>query len=176
MRKTTLILLGLVLAVLATTTGGGTGSPTGGGAGSPDFTATIGGVAVGITLPGDGWSQGAISPSKFTINGPNSVSITVTPLSSAVGLGNTDMDALCKDKLAEKTNAATTGTQVALDKNSGGVTYALRSYTSGGNVHFVGVSGTGTCGVMFYAKVPTAQKNAMQTALKNILNALALSK
>ncbi len=176
MRKTTLILLGLVLAVLATTTGGGTGTPSGGGTASPGFTATIGGVAVDIVLPGDGWSQGAISPGKFTITGPNSVSITVSPLNSAVGLGNTDMDALCKDKLAEKTNAVTTGTKVAVSKNSAGVTYALRSYTSGGNVYFVGVSGTGTCGVMFYAKVPTAQKSAMQTALKNILNALALSK
>ena len=174
MRKTTLILLGSVLAVLAAT--GGTGTPGGGGTASPGFSATIGGVAVDVVLPGDGWSQGAFSPGNFTISGPSGVTITVTPLSSAVGLGNTDMDSLCKDKLAEKSGAVTTGTKVVVDKNSAGVTYALRSYTSGGNVYFVGVTGTSTCGVMLYAKVATAQKNTMQNALKSILGALALSK
>ena len=37
-------------------------------------------------------------------------------------------------------------------------------------------SGTGTGGVMFYAEVPTAQKNTVKNALKSILNNLALSK
>ncbi|HUT98145.1 MAG TPA: hypothetical protein VM054_03635 [bacterium] len=176
MRNTTLILLALVLAALATTTGGGTGTPTGGGSTTPTFQATIGGVAVDVVLPNGDWSRGAVSPNSFTINGPNSVAITVTSLASAVGLGKNDMDALCKDKLAEKSNALTTGTKVVVSKNSAGVTYALRSYESGGNVYFVGVSGTGTCGVLLYAKVPKAQKSAVQDTLKSILNALALSK
>ncbi|OGD71703.1 MAG: hypothetical protein A2Y64_07595 [Candidatus Coatesbacteria bacterium RBG_13_66_14] len=168
MRKALLILSALVLAASATTTGGGATGPT--------FSATIGGVAVDVVLPNEDWSKGTVSLNKFTINGPSSVIITVTPLTSAVGLDTTDMDALCKDKLAEKANAATTGTKVVVDKNSAGVTYALRSYESGGNVYFVGVSGTGTCGVMFYAKVPTAQKTSVQNALKSILGVVALSK
>ncbi|MCX7021052.1 MAG: hypothetical protein NTW26_02035 [bacterium] len=167
MRKTALILLGFVLAVLATGTGGD-GTPV-------TFSATIGGVAVDVVLPNSDWSKGAISLNKFTINGPNSAIITVTPLPAATGLGKNEMDALCKDKLAEKANAATSGTKIVVDKNSAGVTYALRSYESGGNVFFVGVSGTGTGGVLLYAKVPTAQKTAVQDTMKSIMNALALS-
>jgi hypothetical protein len=176
MRKTTLILLGLVLAVFATSIGGGGAEAPGGGSTTPTFTATIGGVAVDVVLPSNDWSRGTVSPSKFTITGPSSVTITVTPLASAVGLGKSDMDALCKDKLAEKSGAVTVGTKVVVSKNSEGVTYALRLYESGGNVHFVAVSGTSTCGVLFYAKVPKAQKTEVQNTLKSILNALALSK
>jgi hypothetical protein len=177
MRKTTLFLLGLVLAVLATSTGGGgTGSPTGGGSTTPTFTATISGVAVDVVLPNTDWSKGAVSPDKFTINGPSGTIITVTPLSAAAGLSKNDMDKLCQDKLAEKAKAATTGTKIAVSKNAEGVTYALRNYETGGDVYFVGVSGTSACGILLYAKVPATQKIVVQDAMKSILNALALSK
>ncbi|HDR06490.1 MAG TPA: hypothetical protein ENN88_02545 [Candidatus Coatesbacteria bacterium] len=175
MRKTVLVVIALALAALATTpTGGTTGTPAGGST-SPTFSATIGGVAVNVTLPSTNWSKGAVSPSQFTINGPNNVVITVTPLAAAKGLGKTDMDKLCQDKLAEKAKAVTTGSKIEVAKNSSGVTYALRMFESGGNVHFVGLCGSGAGGVMFYAKVPVAQKNAVKNALKNILTELALS-
>ncbi len=175
MRKLTLIFLGITLAAIATT-GGTVGGPEPVGATSPGFEATIGGVEVDVTLPSDDWSKGAVSPGKFTITGPSGVTITVTPLSAAKGLGKNDMDALCQEKLAEKAKALTTGTKVVVTKNTSGVTYALRLYESGGQVYFIGVSGTGAGGVMFYAEVPTAQKNTVKNALKSILNNLALSK
>ncbi|MCK4594648.1 hypothetical protein KAU45_09110 [bacterium] len=174
MRKLTLIVLGIALAAIATT-GGAVGGP-GPGATSTGFEATIGGVEVDITLPNADWSKGAVSPGSFTINGPSGVTITCTPLSAAKGLGKNDMDALCQEKLAEKAKAVTTGTKVVVTKNTSGVTYALRLHESGGQVYFVGVSGTGSGGVMFYAKVSTAQKNTVKNALKSILNDLALSK
>jgi len=176
MRKTALFLFGLVLAVLATSTGGGgTGTPTDGGSTTPSFTATIGGVAVDIVLPNNDWSKGAVSTGKFTINGPSGTIITVTPLPTAAGLGKSDMDKLCQDKLAEKANAATSGTKIIVSKNTEGVTYALRLYVAGSDVFFVGVSGTGSCGILLCAKVPATQKGVVQDALKSILNAVALS-
>jgi len=174
MRKAALIVLGLALAVLATSTGGGT-TPTDGGSTTPSFTATIGGVAVDIVLPNNDWSKGAVSTSKFTINGPSGSIITVTPLPTAAGLGKSDMDALCKDKLAETANAVTSGTKIVVSKNTEGVTYALRNYEAGGNVFFVGVSGTDTCGILLCTKVPATQKGVVQDAMKSILSAVALS-
>ncbi len=174
MRKLTLIVLGIALAAIAAT-GGGIGGP-GPSTASTGFQATIGGVEVDVTLPSDDWSKGAVSPGNFTITGPSGVTITVTSLSAAKGLGKNDMDALCQEKLAEKAKALTTGTKVVVTKNTSGVTYALRLHESGDYVHFVGVSGTGSGGVMFYAKVSTAQKNTVKNALKSILSNLALSK
>jgi hypothetical protein len=176
MRRVTLILLGIALAAVATT-GAGIGGPGGAaGTAAEGFTATIGGVNVEVTLPSTDWSKGTVSANNFIINGPSGTSVTVNTLGAAKGLGKNDMDALCQEKLAEKAGAATTGTKVTVTKNSAGVTYALRMYESGGQVYFVGVSGTASCGVMFYAKVPAAQKNAVKNALKSIMNELALSK
>ena len=175
MRGILLILLGIVLAAVAAT-GGGVGGPGGGGSTSLEFEATISGIEVNVTLPNADWSKGTVSPNNFIINGPGGVTVTVTPLSAAKGLSKNEMDSLCQEKLAEKAKAATTGTKVVVSSTSAGANYALRMHEGGGQVYFVGVSGSGAAGVMLYAKVSTAQKNTVKDALKSILKNLALSK